>query len=406
MTIAHRLTCATGGFYKSPSAATVVDSSDPLQISWDTTCLDTTAVDIYLFAPLAATSRVHIWQNVDYAYGSYNATLQPSWWNSTKSVSLQLEIIESGMPTFMATLPAGPIWNATYSKSDASTNSDTASGSISEDVNNVPKHGLSKGKVAAAVIMTLLAVAGILAGVYIWRSRKRREEKRKRFSVAVDKRMSTISTEWRPVTTAGATHAVRSSVYSGGDRASTIDGGQASIGSHSLRLQTTEEELSPPVMAQVRPGFRASLYSAADRQSRVSRVSFAPDMRPSSEYRRTRAFHDDYVPPLPDAMSPTQTAGPFSLSSDDIRAHMSGQEFSSSNRDSVSAALSMMRTGSSPTDDSYIIPAMMKMPEPELPMPPAAALQAPSAPQSPILGGMPMPSIPGIAMTPDDMLRA
>ncbi|KAH9929266.1 uncharacterized protein B0H18DRAFT_1094036 [Fomitopsis serialis] len=357
-----RDSCATGGFYKSPSAAAVVDSSEPLQISWDTSCLDTTAVDIYLFAPLAPTPRIHIWQNVDYAYGRYNATLQPAWWNSTKSVSLQLEIIESGMPTFMATLPIGPMWNATYGgNQDASTSSDTASGSIAESVNNVPKQGLSKGKVAAAVIMTLLAVAGIVAGVYIWRSRKRGQHKRKRFSVAVDKRMSTISTDWKSVTTAGATHAIRNSVYSG-DRTSSIDGGQP------------------------------DLYSAADRQSRVSRVSFAPETRPTSDYRRTRAFHTGHLPPLPDSMmspaelSPTQTIGPFSLSLEDVHAHMWGQD---------------------ETQPSFgTFAPLYPMPEPELPTPPAPVLQAPSAPQSPILGAMPMPSIPGSTMSPDDMLRA
>jgi len=390
----------------------VVNSSEPLQISWDASCLDTTAVDIYLFAPLASTPRIHIWQSVDYAYGSYNATLQPSWWNSTQSVSLQLEIVESGLPTFMSTLPIGPIWNATYSGNhDASTSSDTASGSIAESVNNVPKQGLAKGKIAAAVIMTLLAVAGIVAGVYIWRSRKRGQHKRKRFSVAVDKRMSTISTDWKSVTTAGAAHAIRNSVYSG-DRTSSIDVGQAGIGSQSLRLQTTEEELSPPAMAQIRPGFRASLYSAADRQSRVSRVSFAPEARPTSDYRRTRAFHTGHAPPLPDSvmspaeLSPTQTTGPFSLSVEDVHAHMWGQDETQSSFDAFAPALSMLHSGSSPTDDNYVIPATMKMPEPELPTPPAPVLQAPSAPQSPILGAMPMPSIPGSTMSPDDMLRA
>ena len=66
----------------------------------------------------------------------------------------------------------------------------------------------------------------------------------------------------------------------------------------------------------------------------------------------------------------------------------------------------MMRTGSSPTDESYVIPAQIQMPEPELPTPPAPVLMAPSASQSPILGAMPMPSIPAATMTPDDMLRA
>lgn len=324
-----------------------MDSSNPFQISWDTSCLDTTAVDIYLFAPGAATPRIHIWENVNFAYGSYNTTLQPSWWNSTKSASLQLEIVEAGTPIWMSGFAAGPLFNVTYSGSNSSsTSGNTASGSIIENVNNVPKHeGLSKGKIAAAVIMTLLVVAGIAAGAYIWRSRKHSRKERKRFSVAVDKRMSTISTEWKPVTTAGATHAIRSSVYSG-DRTSTFDGGQASIGSHSLRLQTTEEDLAMPAMAQIRPGFRASKYSEVDRQSRISRVSFAPDSRPSVDYRRTRTFASEAIPPLPNAMmtpgelSPTQATGPFSLSADDIRAHMAGHDGSRPSLDAVAPALS------------------------------------------------------------------
>lgn len=270
-------------------------------------------------------------------------------------MTLQLEIVESGLPLWMASLPAGPVWNATYSgSSNASTSGTTVSGAV-QDVNNLPKQGISKGKIAAAVIMTLLAVAGIIAGIYIWRSRRRGSEKRKRFSVAVDKRMSTISTDWKPVTVAGATHAIRSSMYGEGDRSSSfslngstvaVEGGQAGIGAQGLRLQTSEEVLAAPAMAQLRPGARTSKYSATDRQSRTSRISFAPDTRPSSEFRRTRAFHTGHVPPLPDALmspgelSPTQTAGPFSLSPDDIRTHMSGQDASRSSIDALAPALS------------------------------------------------------------------
>lgn len=404
-----------------------MDSSKPFQISWDTSCLDTTAVDIYLFAPGAATPRIHIWEDVNFAYGSYNTTLQPSWWNSTSSASLQLEIVETGTPIWMSSFPAGPLFNVTNSGStSSSSSSSTAAGSIIEDVDNVPKNeGLSKGQIAAAVIMTLLAVAGIVTGAYIWRSRKHNRKQRKQFSVAVDKRMSTISTDWKPVTTAGATHAIRSSVYNA-DWSPTMEGGQAGIGSHSLRLQTTEEDLAVPVMAQIRPGFRGSKYSEADRQSRISRISFAPDSRPSNDSRRTRTFAADYMPPLPNVtmtqgdLSPTQATGPFSLSADDIRAHMAGQNGSRPSLDAVAPALAskcqylipslpcsirvVMWTDSSPTDQSYFIPAQMKMPEPELPTHPAPALMGTSAPQSPILGAMPMPSIP--AMSPDAMLRA
>ncbi|KAG6849982.1 hypothetical protein H0H87_002327, partial [Tephrocybe sp. NHM501043] len=61
-------------------------------------------------------------------------------------------------------------------------------------------------------------------------------------------------------------------------------------------------------MKQVRTGTGVGLRHppgaaafAAERQSRVSRVSFADTAhsRPSTDSRRTRAFHSTYIPPVP-----------------------------------------------------------------------------------------------------------
>lgn len=93
-------------------------------------------------------------------------------------------------------------------------------------------------------------------------------------------------------------------------------------------------------------GERVSRVSFAD-TVRQSRVSFANDPRPSTESRRTRAFHNDYIPPVPSlppnaviapgptpsasddasstedgALSPTQTQGPLTLTPEDIRARI------------------------------------------------------------------------------------
>ncbi|CCM01553.1 uncharacterized protein FIBRA_03611 [Fibroporia radiculosa] len=170
-------------------------------------------------------------------------------------------------------------------------------------------------------------------------------------------------------------------------------------------------DLTAPHMAQLRPGVRTSALSATDRVSRISRVSFAPDTRPSSEYRRTRAFHTGHVPPLPEAhtrdageMSPTQTDGPLSLSADDIRLRMAGQETAPrASVDAVFPALSMMRTGNdhAAENDDFLIPASLR---PDAPVPPLSVHQ--QALQSPIIGAMPMPPGPPTASTPDDMLRA
>ncbi|KZT05740.1 uncharacterized protein LAESUDRAFT_759977 [Laetiporus sulphureus 93-53] len=429
-----RDTCSSGGFYKSPSSGDVISSTSQVNITWDTSCLNTTAVDIYLFAPDTETPRIHAWEGVDYAFGSYNTTFQPSWWNSTSSVRLQLEIIESGDTLFMATLPAGPIFNMTYSGSQNSSTSQDSSSEAITKVDNVPStsHGLSGGKTAAAVILPLLVVIAIVVGVYVWRSRKKGRSERKRFSVAIDKRMSTISSEWKSVTTAGATAAIRNSMHVS-ERTSTspenrssfslsnirssstfaVESGHAGIGTRGVQMMTEKPSLdfSAPHMAQVRPNVRTSAYSAADRTSRVSRVSFAPDTRPSSEYRRTRAFHADHVPPLPDAytrdpgeMSPTQTEGPMTLTVDDIRARMAGQDVPPrTSMDAVLPALSMMRTGRSSAEDEMVFPGASTLPPSQHTTLPTAPEPVHQSTVSPIASTIPYVSA---AMSPDAMLRA
>ncbi|KAI0367124.1 hypothetical protein BV20DRAFT_584984 [Pilatotrama ljubarskyi] len=417
--------CSTGGLYKAPAKGQIVDASRPVTVSWDNSCLNTTAVDIYLYAPSASRSLVHAWQNVDYKAGSYNATLQPGWWNSTSSVTLEFTILASGQPTWLITTPAGPPFTATYS----GTSDSTAVAGAVEQVNNIPsdKHGLSKGAIAAAVLVPILFLIGLCVGAYIKLSRAKGKEKRKRFSQAVDKRMSTISTDWKSMTGAGANAAIRNSMAisnESGNRLSSfsfggicpsstvaVEGGHAGVGARGIFQPNPDA----PQMSQLRPGLRTSAF-----ENRVSRVSFAADPRPSSESRRTRqsrAFHVGHlpdVPPLPERqnstesssnaspiLSPVQTAGPLSLTAEDIRARMSGQESAPRpSIDEVMPALSMMRTGGdgATNNDEMLFKAQVAMP--------AAPSPTHQVPKSPIMGVMPMQPMPANMMSPDDMLRA
>jgi hypothetical protein len=331
-----------------------------LKISWDSTCLNTSAVDIYLYAPSANKSRIHVWEGVGFNAGSYNATLKPNWWNSTASMSLQLTIINSGTPPFLSTFPAGPVFTATYKAPPGGAPPSSQSDDGVTQVNNlsgISHKSLAPGKTAAAVIIPLLIVA-LVVGAYLKISRARGKEKRQRWSQAVDKRMSTISTDWKSMSGAGANAAIRNSIsisnHSGSRNSAfafgairpsssiSFDGGQAGIGAAKgmyTHDNSTIDTTSSRQMAQVRPGARVSTFG-----ERVSRVSFAADPRPSGESRRTtngasRAFHNAYIPPLPGrqdsedsddgsgsgAMSPTQTQGPLNLSSEDIRERISGQ---------------------------------------------------------------------------------
>ncbi|TFY73111.1 hypothetical protein EWM64_g10901, partial [Hericium alpestre] len=187
--------CATGGLYTSPTSGQSLDAKNPLNISWDTACMSgAQSVDIYLLAPGNDQPLIHTWSSVYFPAGSYQTQLQPQWWNATDSVSLQLAIVQSGLPRAMAQLPAGPVWNATTDTSSGTLAGDATAADTSGGVtvvNNAPSthHGLSKGKIAAAVIMPLLFIAALIGLAFLKISRDRGRENRKRFSVAVDKRM-------------------------------------------------------------------------------------------------------------------------------------------------------------------------------------------------------------------------
>jgi hypothetical protein len=261
------------------------------------------------------------------------------------------------------------------------------------------------------------------------------KEERRRWSEAIDKRMSTISTDWKPISAAGAQAAIRNSIsvdanyrasaFSFGNirPASTIsvEGGQAGIGSRARTVL--------PGQSNGTAQLRSSLATSQTMSERVSRVSFAPDVRPSTESRRTvtsRAFHTAIIPPLPDrkwevsqtltlnsdhdeSLSPTQTDGPETLSIEDIQAHLAGKETKPlPSVDAVMPALRMMRTGdSSPQageEEHELLFSAQSATFPAIPSP----THSPRSPESAsaMSSFMPMQAMPANMMSPDDMLRA
>ncbi|KAG7448007.1 uncharacterized protein BT62DRAFT_986106 [Guyanagaster necrorhizus] len=381
-------TCSTGGFYISPAKGAVVDSLEPTTISWDSSCLDADDVDIHLYAPSLASPKIYVWESVTNSLGTYNATLKPRWWNDTSPIQLQLAILPSGDAPFLATLPAGPLWNATYTEPSTGV-PDSADTSLTDSGSEVvgslsggnKSSSMSAGKIAAAVIVPLLFV-GLCVAAWIKWQRMKGQEKRKRFSEAVDKRMSTISQDWKSLSAAGASAAIRNSIAvsgtgSGGNRASsfsfggirpsstyTTDGGQAGVGTSFYNQENTS--VGPEMSQFRRPN---SSFTSADR---VSRVSFAEGTRPSGEVRRStvgqsRAFHHSFVPPIPTqkdsderlsdgSMSPTQTAGPESLTIEAIRARVANGDISvrASMDEELSPAISMIRSISQADSATYV----------------------------------------------------
>ena len=395
--------CKSGGFYTSPSNGQNVSVSDTFSMAWNPSCLpDVSAVDIYLIAPSLSIPRIHMWQNVNTALGSYDSSLDAQWWNSSSSMELQLSVVASGTQPFLSPFPAGPIFTATYDSSKPSSAGSLGSSAITYVNNFGGNKSLSRGKIAAGILVPLFFIA---LGVAWWlkRSRSKGKEKTKRFSEMVDKRMSVISTDWKAISVAGAQAAVRQSVAIS-SRNSTFGGGSAVSsagaveGKHSL---STEERHIPA--AHLRPGVRTSAFG-----DRVSRVSFAADVRPSVDSRRTvtsRAFNNGFVPPVPSLpgsgisspggdMSPTQTYGAVALSTDDIHARVSHGP-GAQGMDEVWPSLKMMHENSS--GDTYLLPSPARQnPEPES----HAPMQMPSPPAPA------MTMVPAAVMSPDALLRA
>ncbi|KAJ7072126.1 hypothetical protein C8F01DRAFT_953349, partial [Mycena amicta] len=461
--------CATGAFYQAPSLGSSVDSMTPLDIVWKPTlnCLQPapSLVDIYLDNPGAASPRIHLWQGVPYADGNYTATMLPRWWNSTDTANLQIMVVPNGVPPFLSTIPAGPVFQATYTSNgttpaaaDTTITGDSTTIVTVTAVSGVSSHNLSSGKKAAAVLLPLLFV--ILLGLaYVKISRARGAAKRGEWSEKLDKRMSTISADWKSITAGGAKEAVRQSMAQrnstafsfGSIRTPNVEGDPVIMGEKPLpiprgSLDVNEEDLPRTSLGTgvgVRRPRNPSNASPPDRSSRA--VSFADAAHPrpslSSAYSRgSRAFHvgstygdidGQEAPPVPalpspsrisattfdappEMTSPRQTAGPLTLTPDDIRRRMTTQHGANGEGawrqsvDEVFGALSMMRTGGpgAPDDTQDDAGEYLFAPTPETvfayPGTPAAS-SFNSVPSSPF--AMPM-SLEPMANSPDAMLRA
>jgi hypothetical protein len=94
--------------------------------------------------------------------GSLTTQFKPTWWNSSLSANLQLQITESNQPVWATTTGLGPsfaaAWNGTTPSSVSNAGNGTQSGVSIESVRSDDNTGgIAGGKLAAAVTVPLLA---------------------------------------------------------------------------------------------------------------------------------------------------------------------------------------------------------------------------------------------------------
>ncbi|KAG6815291.1 hypothetical protein H0H87_003254, partial [Tephrocybe sp. NHM501043] len=174
--------------YFTPSAACLSGTLYTFP-TWDPSCLspDTAKVNIHLIASWyeGESTEIYSWLGIENKAGDVGKVqkqvmLMPKWWNATAEVR-----------------PAS-------AQTDLSTSTKTAMEGTTKP--------LSGGKIAAAIIILLLIVAGLCYYAYMFWQHKKSAEQSKRFSITVDKCMSTISTDWKSMSAAGASAAICNSI--------------------------------------------------------------------------------------------------------------------------------------------------------------------------------------------------
>ncbi|KAH7100339.1 hypothetical protein BKA62DRAFT_672803 [Auriculariales sp. MPI-PUGE-AT-0066] len=394
--------CTTETLYQAPLKDAVVDSLQPLTVSWDTSCFPANppTIDLRLYMPHAqniSERRLTIFKEVPFAPGSYQVELYPRWWENAPSVELQFSIAPSTNP-LASDFGIGPIFTATYD----GTATEKADLSIIDTgytwVKNIVK-SMSGGQIAGAVIGSLLFIVLLVGGIFfVRRSRAAAAKKSKRFSQKVDNRMSTISHNWSSMSASGAQAAIRNSMSVYGRPSGDISGFQSSVSINQAADGHTTADDASNTGNTVGSGLRPQ------RERSGTRVSFAPESmygRPSSSIRGSvaaasspmRPYHYADAPPVPTrqntdnmTLSPTQAVGAFDLSPQDVDARASQYN------PELMPALQLMRE----SEGSH---ELMFSPKADTPLPPVPAVT--NGPKSP-MGMMPMLDS---SLSPDVLMR-
>jgi hypothetical protein len=259
-------------------------------------------VDLYLNEPNSG--LIQAWQNVDFKSGQFEVQLRPKWWNSTETAHLQLSILGAGLPSWDTQSPPGPVFTVNYPASAmfttvtdggaVKTNTAAAAATqsadgIFNDVASTKSGGISKGGIAAAVVVPILVVI-LAVGVAIRFWRQRETEKRKRWSQALSTHSAGL--EWEKGAHPGEKPP---SVFGGMPRPSTSSQRTRPMSYATSSIYAVENNMAGTGAAFARPTYNArsgsndnvsrSSVVLPDGNVRQSRISFAENARPD---RRSR----------------------------------------------------------------------------------------------------------------------
>lgn len=288
--------------YLSPAASDVIEAFAQTTLKWDPKCLTTyDSLDIYLQSVDAA-QPIHLWKSVTTSDGQLTTSFIPSWWNSTNAATLQLVITGADQPAWAGS-GSGPTFFAEFngttpdSVPDAEKAKTQLGGPSVEVINKAHSRGLAGGSIVAAVLVPLLAVAGLIAA-YIVISRRRSGAASKRWSQYVDQRMSTApnAANWEAGRLPNDPVIPR-----------PVSARVASMYRHSASLPSRAS------VATNTPSRISHAFSPEMAQHRKSTVSFADSPLPHQSPKSSLSINLPSNTPPELLLSPTQERGPSAL---------------------------------------------------------------------------------------------
>ncbi|WFD30504.1 hypothetical protein MSPP1_001525 [Malassezia sp. CBS 17886] len=167
--------CRSADLYVAPGKdASVAPGATTLK--WNPKCINGDSIDIYLYSQMQQTSMlpIHAWMGVPSRAGSLPVTLRPEWWNGTTTAITNLHFVPSGAQPWQTAYPLSPMW--TMSNPDG-TGTD-AHLSHSDYITTYPKSGakIASGSLAAAVVVPVVFVLGLVAGGFLWYRHHKRKQ--------------------------------------------------------------------------------------------------------------------------------------------------------------------------------------------------------------------------------------
>lgn len=164
--------CHAKDLYQSPTPGQVVNGSS-LSLRWNPDCIRSSTIDVYLYSQHQSTSLpVHAWLTLSNAPGNKSVPLQAQWWNHTQNMAVNLQMVPGGSQPWESPYPLSLSWTL-GNVGDSDMGIDASVVSSDADVTRyAAPDDLSPGKIAAAVILPILALIAVLVGGFVWQRRR------------------------------------------------------------------------------------------------------------------------------------------------------------------------------------------------------------------------------------------